>query len=217
MSETNKTETIETMIDFDDLKHSLNHLQRFTKGFLNEFNQLNGVSNLTGEPSEIIVPEVFDKWKSALIDEVVASFVGTNFEEDIRAIENTMKMGAIEYITQGDGALFTPCYKFDDFDLGLSDNEEDELVYWVKDNKINAIKAILFGYKVKEDMFVVRLPDLDPENNYINYDLDEDCFDVGCEWESAWDNPKDDVYIDRFPMSVIKERLPKYVQYAEKV
>lgn len=72
-------------------------------------------------------------------------------------------------------------------------------------------------YEVEEQLYVVRLPDLDPENNYINYDLDEDCFDVGCKWESAWDNPKDDVYVDQFPMYVIEERLPKYVQYAEKV
>lgn len=158
---------------------------------------------------EIEVPEVFDKWKSALIDETVASFVNTNFEEDIPSIENTMKIYVLELITRGGKALLEPREKVEEFDFYLSEAEEDELIDWVDNNKLEASKAVLFGYKVKEQLYYMILPRVDG-NNFLNYHTHdgkvyfmgkEECFG----------------YKTRFTMDFIEEHFPEYEQYAVRV
>lgn len=158
---------------------------------------------------EIEVPEVFDKWKSALIDEIVASFVNTNFEEDIPSIEKTMKIYVLELITRGGEALLEPHEKVEGFDFYLSEEEKDELIDWVDNNKLDGIKAVLFGYKVKEQLYYVVLPRIDGDNflNYHTHDGkayfmgEEECFG----------------YETRFTMDFIDENFPEYKQFAVKV
>lgn len=158
---------------------------------------------------EVVVPVVFDKWKQTLIDEVVAGFVDTNFEEDIPSIENTMKTFALELITRGEEALLEPHEKVEGFDFDLSEEEKDELIDWVDNNKLEGIKAVLFGYKVKEQLYYVVLPRIDG-NNFLNYHThdgkvyfmgEEECFG----------------YETRFTMDFIEEHFPEYKQFAVKV
>lgn len=158
---------------------------------------------------EIEVPEVFDEWKSTLMDEVVAGFVDTDFEEDIPNIENTMKIYVLELITRGGEALLEPREKVEGFDFNLSEAEENELIDWVDNNKLEAIKAVLFGYKVREQLYYVILPRIDG-NNFLNYHSHdgkvyfmgkEECFG----------------YETRFTIDFIEEHFPEYKQFAVKV
>lgn len=153
--------------------------------------------------SKVKVPAAFDKWYKQV----------KHFSD----IDNFKDRAMYLIASQGFGYCVADENNILGIDFDLTEKEVNAMRYYTDSHKEDAMRAILDGYEVEEQLYVVRLPDLDPENNYINYDLDEDCFDVGCKWESAWDNPKDDVYVDQFPMYVIEERLPKYVQYAEKV
>lgn len=158
---------------------------------------------------EIEVPEVFDKWKSALIDEIVAGFVDTNFEEDIPSIENTMKIFALELITRGGEALLEPHEKVEGFDFDLSEEEKDELIDWVDNNKLEAIKAVLFGYKVKEQLYYVIFPKFFIDY-FLNYHKKIDVFTMG-------DGEENTEIKTRFTMDFIEEHFPEYKQFAVKV
>lgn len=157
---------------------------------------------------EIEVPGVFDEWKSTLMDEIVASFVDTNFEEDIPSIENTMKIYVLELITRGGEALLEPREKVEGFDFNLSEAEENELIDWVDNNKLEAIKAVLFGYKVKEQLYYVILPKL-IDDRFLNYDSKNDFLFIMNETDSKR-------FKTRFTMDFIEEHFPEYKQFAVK-
>nr|DAZ69647.1 MAG TPA: Protein of unknown function (DUF1642) [Caudoviricetes sp.] len=158
---------------------------------------------------EIEVPEVFDEWKSTLMDEVVAGFVDTNFEEDIPNIENTMKIYVLELITRGGEALLEPREKVEGFDFYLSEDEENELIDWVDNNKLEAIKAVLFGYKVKEQLYYVIFPRFFIDH-FLNYHKRMDMFTMG-------DGEENTEIKTRFTMDFIEEHFPEYKQFAVKV
>lgn len=158
---------------------------------------------------EVVVPVVFDKWKQTLIDEVVAGFVDTNFEEDIPSIENTMKTFALELITRGGEALLEPHEKVEGFDFDLSEEEKAELIDWVDNNKLEAIKAVLFGYKVKEQLYYVIFPKFFIDH-FLNYHKKIDVFTMG-------DGEENTEIKTRFTMDFIEENFPEYKQFAVKV
>ncbi|WEA58298.1 DUF1642 domain-containing protein [Pediococcus pentosaceus] len=158
---------------------------------------------------EIEVPEVFDEWKSTLMDEVVAGFVDIDFEEDIPNIENTMKIYVLGLITRGGEALLEPREKVEGFDFYLSEDEENELIDWVDNNKLEAIKAVLFGYKIKEQLYYVILPKLSGYR-FLNYDSKNDFLIILDDIESQ-------LLKTRFTMEFIEEHFPEYKQFAVKV
>jgi hypothetical protein len=158
---------------------------------------------------EIEVPEVFDEWKSTLMDEVVAGFVDTDFEEDIPNIENTMKIYVLGLITRGGEALLEPREKVEGFDFYLSEDEENELIDWVDNNKLEAIKAVLFGYKTKEQLYYVILPKL-IGYRFLNYDSKNDFLFIMDEIESK-------LLKTQFTMDFIEEHFPEYKQFAVKI
>ncbi|MBF7131578.1 DUF1642 domain-containing protein [Pediococcus pentosaceus] len=159
---------------------------------------------------EVEVPEVFDEWKSTLMDEVVAGFVDTNFEEDIQSIENTMKIYVLELIIRGGEALLEPREKVEDFDFYLSEAEENELIDWVDNNKLEAIKAVLFGYKVKEQLYYVIFPGFNFNDKYLNYS-ERNGYLLLC------DKTELKYVKTKFTMDFIEEHFPEYKQFAVKI
>lgn len=159
------------------------------------------------ELGPVEVPEVFDKWKQTLIDDVVSTLGSRGYSTDI--IEKTMKVGVIELITRGGNEIFEYAEEVEDFYFEFNEDEENELIDWVDNNKLEAIKAVLFGYKVREQLYYVIFPRINGNNflNYYNHNGEvyfmgkEECFG----------------YRTRFTMDFIEEHFPEYKQFAVKV
>lgn len=152
------------------------------------------------------VPEVFDKWKQALVDDTVSALDTIYNSSDV---EKTMTIGVLKEIVQGGNALFEANEMVEEFEFDLSEAKENELIDWVDNNKLEAIKAVLFGYKVREQLYYVIFPRING-NNFLNYYTHngevyfmgkEECFG----------------YKTRFTMDFIEERFPEYKQFAVKV
>lgn len=156
---------------------------------------------------EVEVPEVFDKWKQALVDDTVSALDTTYNSSDV---EKTMAIGVLKEIVQGGNALFEADEMVEEFEFDLSEAEENELIDWVDNNKLEAIKAVLFGYKVREQLYYVIFPRIDGSNflNYHTHDREayflmgkEECFG----------------YKTQFTMDFIEEHFPEYKQFAVKI
>lgn len=155
---------------------------------------------------EIEVPEVFDEWKQALVDDVVSALDIADGSNDV---EQTMMIGVLKEIVQGGNVLFEAEEIVEGFEFDLSEEEKAELVDWVDNNKLEAIKAVLFGYKVKEQLYYVVLPKLS-DDNFLNCNPKNNYLFIA-------DKIEDDYYKTRFTMDFIEEHFPEYKQYAEKV
>lgn len=155
---------------------------------------------------EIEVPEVFDKWKQALVDDVVSALDIADGSNDV---EQTMMIGVLKEIVQGGNVLFEAEEMVEGFEFDLSEEEKAELIDWVDNNKLEAIKAVLFGYKVKEQLYYVVLPKLS-DDNFLNCNPKNNYLFIA-------DKTEDDYYKTRFTMDFIEEHFPEYEQYAEKV
>ena len=153
---------------------------------------------------EVEVPEVFDKWVCQLIDDTVDFFDGN------KDIENTMKIYVLELITRGGEALLEPRKKVEGFDFNLSEAEENELIDWVDNNKLEAIKAVLFGYKVKEQLYYVIFPGFNFNDKYLNYS-ERNGYLLLC------DKTELKYVKTQFTMDFIEEHFPEYKQFAVKV
>lgn len=171
-----------------------------------------GETNLRGDKimmhgdieKEVVVPVVFDKWKQTLIDDVVSTLGSRGYNTEI--IKKTMKVGVIELITRGGNGIFEYAEEVEDFYFDFNEDEENELIDWVDNNKLEAIKAVLFGYKVREQLYYVIFPRING-NNFLNYYTHngeiyfmgkEECFG----------------YETRFTMDFIEEHFPEYKQFA---
>lgn len=155
---------------------------------------------------EIVVPVVFDEWKQALVDDVVSALDIADGSNDV---EQTMMIGVLKEIVQGGNVLFEAEEIVEGFEFDLSEEEKAELVDWVDNNKLEAIKAVLFGYKVKEQLYYVVLPKLS-DDNFLNCNPKNNYLFIA-------DKTEDDYYKTRFTMDFIEEHFPEYEQYAEKV
>lgn len=149
------------------------------------------------------VPEVFDKWKQALVDDTVSALDITYNSSDV---EQTMMIGVLKEIVQGGDFLFEADEKVEEFDFDFSEEEKDELIDWVDNNKLEAIKAVLFGYKVKEQLYYVILPGL-IDDSFLNYNLENGRLLIMDEVENSR-------YKTRFTMDFIEEHFPEYKQFA---
>lgn len=155
---------------------------------------------------EIVVPVVFDKWKQALVDDVVSALDIADGSNDV---EQTMMIGVLKEIVQGGDALFEAEKIVEGFEFDLSEEEKAELIDWVDNNKLESIKAVLFGYKVKEQLYYVILPKLS-DDNFLNCNPKNNYLFIA-------DKTEDDYYKTKFTMDFIEEHFPEYEQYAEKV
>lgn len=154
----------------------------------------------------VVVPAVFDKWKQALVDDVVSAL---DMVDDSNDVEKTMIIGVLKEIVQGGNVLFEADEMVDEFEFDLSEEEKAELVDWVGNNRLDAIKAVLFGYKVEEQLYYVELPNV-IGSRFLNY-----CEDDG----EILLADKGETYSckTRFTMDFIEEHFPEYKQFAVKV
>lgn len=155
---------------------------------------------------EVEVPEVFDKWKQALVDDTVSALDTTYNSSDV---EKTMIIGVLKEIVQGGNVLFEADEMVEEFEFDLSEAEEDELIDWVHNNKLEAIEAVLFGYKVKEQLYYVILPKFFIDR-FLNYHKRMDMLTMG-------DGEENTEIKTRFTMEFIEEHFPEYKQFAVKV
>lgn len=155
---------------------------------------------------EVVVPVVFDEWKQALVDDVVSVLDMADGSNDV---ENTMIIGVLKEIVQGGNVLFEADEMFEGFEFDLSEEEKDELIDWVDNNKLEAIKAVLFGYKVEEQLYYVIFPQLFIDR-FLNYN--ELYHDL-----TINDGEETDETRVRFTMDFIEEHFPEYKQFAVKV
>lgn len=154
----------------------------------------------------VVVPAVFDKWKQALVDDVVSAL---DMVDDSNDVEKTMIIGVLKEIVQGGNVLFEADEMVEEFEFDLSEEEKAELIDWVDNNKLEAIKAVLFGYKVEEQLYYVIFPQLFIDR-FLNYD--ELYHDL-----TIADGEETDEIKTRFTMDFIEEHFPEYKQFAVKV
>lgn len=157
---------------------------------------------------EVVVPVVFDKWKQTLIDDVVSTLGSRGYNTEI--IEKTMKVGVIELITRGGNGIFEYAEEVEDFYFDFNEDEEDELIDWVDNNKLEAIKAVLFGYKVKEQLYYVIFPGFNFNDKYLNYS-ERNGYLLLC------DKTELKYVKTKFTMDFIEEHFPEYKQFAVKI
>lgn len=155
----------------------------------------------------VVVPVVFDKWKKALIDDVVSTLGSRGYNAD--TIEKTMEVGVIELIIRGRNGIFEYAEEVEDFDFDLNEEEKFKLVDWINNNKLEAIKAVLYGYKVEEQLYYVIFPHL-LVDRFLNYN--ELYHDL-----TIADGKETDEIKTRFTMEFIEEHFPEYKQFAVKV
>lgn len=153
------------------------------------------------------VPEVFDKWKQALVDDTVSALDITYNSSDV---EQTMMIGVLKEIVQGGDFLFEADEKVEEFDFDFSEEEKDELIDWVDNNKLEAIKAVLFGYKVKEQLYYVIFPGFNFNDKYLNYS-ERNGYLLLC------DKTELKYVKTKFTMDFIEEHFPEYKQFAVKI
>lgn len=154
----------------------------------------------------VVVPAVFDKWKQALVDDVVSDLDMTNISG---YVEKTMMIDAIEEIVLGGNAIFEAGEEVQEFNFNLNENEKSQLMDWINNNKLDAIKAILFGYKVEEQLYYVIFPQLFVDR-FLNYNELYHELTIN-------DGEETDEIKTRFTMEFIEEHFPEYKQFAVKV
>lgn len=154
----------------------------------------------------VVVPAVFDKWKQALVDDVVSAL---DMVDDSNDVEKTMIIGVLKEIVQGGNVLFEADEMVEEFEFDLSEEEKAELVDWVGNNRLDAIKAVLFGYKVEEQLYYVIFPQLFVDR-FLNYN--ELYHELTID-----DGEETDEIKTRFTMEFIEEHFPEYKQFAVKI
>lgn len=186
----------------------MDNLNEVVKMLVNELNEkiINDCKNSVAL-GPVEVPEVFDKWKQVLVDDTVSALDTTCNSSDV---EQTMMIGVLKEIVQGGDFLFEADEKVEEFDFDFSEEEKDELIDWVDNNKLEAIKAVLFGYKVKEQLYYIIFPGFNFNDKYLNYS-ERNGYLLLC------DKTELKYVKTQFTMDFIEEHFPEYKQFAVKV
>ncbi|MDB1562936.1 DUF1642 domain-containing protein [Pediococcus pentosaceus] len=143
--------------------------------------------------SKVKVPAVFDKWYKQV-------------EE--KSIYSDFKHRAMYLIaSQGFGYCVADENNILEIDFDLTEKEANTMRYYVGNHKEDAMRAILDGYEVEEQLYYIRIPHL--EGSVVNYDLEDGHFFTS--------NTVEDAFIQtKFTMSFIEKNLPEFKQYAVK-
>lgn len=147
--------------------------------------------------SKVKVPAVFDKWYKQLKQL-------ENGNEICDAIEAAMFLISAQghgYSAAGEGNIMK-------IHFNLTAYEEDEMLLYICFNKVEAMRAILDGYEVEEQLYDIRIPHL--EGSVVNCDLEDGHFFASNTEETPWIQTK-------FTMDFIERNLPELKQYAVKV
>lgn len=144
--------------------------------------------------SKVKVPAVFDKWYK----QVKHFSNGFNFKN--RAMYLIASQGFQFGVADEDNVL--------GMDFDLTEEEANTMRYYVGNHREDAMRAILDGYEVEEQLYYIRIPHL--EKSIVNYDLVDSHFSTSNTEETPWVQTK-------FTMDFIEKNLPELKQYAEKV
>lgn len=144
--------------------------------------------------SKVKVPAVFDKWYK----QVKHFSNGFNFKN--RAMHLIASQGFGYCVASENNIL--------EIDFDLTEEEIDAMRYYINSHKEDAMRAILDGYEVEEQLYYIRIPHL--EKGIVNYDLEDGHFFTSNTEETPWVKIK-------FTMDFIEKDLPELKQYAEKV
>lgn len=143
--------------------------------------------------SKVKVPAVFDKWYKQVAEKSCYRNVRN------RAIFLIASDGFSSHCALENNVL--------KINFDLSDDEADEIGKYAYYHKEDAIRAILDGYEVEEQLYYIRIPHL--EKSIVNYDLEDGHFFTSNTEETPWVKIK-------FTMDFIEKNLPELKQYAVK-
>ncbi|MGK4094397.1 DUF1642 domain-containing protein [Pediococcus pentosaceus] len=144
--------------------------------------------------NKVKVPAVFDKWYKQLKQL-------ENKNELCDASEAAMFLIS----AQGHGYSAAGERNIMKFDFDLTGYEQNEMLYYIHNNKVEAIRAILDGYEVEKKLYHIIFPGFNDE--YLNYSKAT---------KRMWlDDEEEQGHIKtKFTMDFIEEELPQYKQFA---
>lgn len=143
--------------------------------------------------SKVKVPAAFDKWYK----QVKHFSSGSDFKDRVMYL----------IASQGFGYCVADENNILGIDFDLTEKEVNTMRYYTDSHKEDAMRAILDGYEVEEQLYYIRIPHL--EGSVVNYDLEDGHFFTS--------NTVEDTFIQtKFTMSFIEKNLPEFKQYAVK-
>lgn len=144
--------------------------------------------------SKVKVPAAFDKWYKQV--------------EEFSDIDNFKDRAMYLIASQGFGYCVADENNILGIDFDLTEKEVNAMRYYTDSHKEDAMRAILDGYEVEEQLYDIRIPHL--EGSVVNYDLEDSHFFASNTEETPWVQTK-------FTMDFIEKNLPELKQYAVKV